>query len=218
MRHSLFLVFIITLLFCACKSKSLNSLYDRKTEKKDIETLVSNKAITSQEQGTLQLYLLSHLKDTSLSGKTYAALLQSAKLEDSLAQQKQKLQEELNQAVEVKVLRKYGHTYYEEGAEHRALELECSFRNLTDRRIAGFTFELSFLNSASITFYKAGWTMTESIGAHTKIVSGLSTGEYDESKQGLVQLNIADLNKIQYKARILKLLYDDGTSKSVIQN
>lgn len=198
-----------------CNSKSLKSKFDKSKFADDLKQLASNKLITEDEKNTLHLYLTIHKVDTTIVSKTYGDLLASAKVEDSLRKQAAALQSELNKSLEIKVLRKYFQNFVDEGVIKRYLLIDISIKNTTPTKIAGTVAHIDFKNTAGITFWSAQWNINESVGANSTITKSLSTGEYNNTCDGQTQLGLADIKKISSDYRITKLIYDDGTSKSI---
>lgn len=209
--------FAVLLLF-SCHSISLDSKFRQPGYPDDLKELLKKQKITLEERNLLDLYLTAHRNDSALLGRSYRSLLDTARSDDARRKKKLALQAELNQSIGIKVLAKLLDVENTEQGVKRTVVIVIAAKNNTAKQISGFQAHISFRGANGAVFYDGEWPITLTVSAHGVANARLSAGEYDNSNERQMQLAMADLKKITIDYEISRLMYDDGTSKSIASN
>lgn len=208
----------VVILLCSCHSVSIDSKFRQQGYPDDLKELLVKQKITMEDRNLLDLYLTAHRNDSTLLSKSYQSLLEIARIDNELRKKRQELQAELNRSIGIKVLGKFLHVENTEEGVKRTVVIDITAKNNTDNKIVGFVAHINFRAANGIVFYDGEWPITFTISAHGSAKVRLSAGEYDNSNEPQMQLAMADLKKITIDYEISRLMYDDGTSKSVSLN
>jgi hypothetical protein len=207
------IIFAIFILSCNVRNIDLKSSLDPTNYKEDINKLVSNKLISTENAKTLNNYIAAvdstYIDTVSIS---YSQLLSEANNYFTNLKLVEEKKSQLNKAMSFQVTRKYTENFYDEGYMKNFLLIDVKCTNNTNNKISGFGVDIYFLNKNGETIYSASWPIDKSLNPNSTKTIPFSTGEYKNTNKEQSQLKVADLSKLTVVTALTSLTYDDGTS------
>jgi hypothetical protein len=207
----LYLFSIAALLILGACSKSLEDKYNQARYEKDIESLFNDKLIDEHDKDLLTNYIVVNQFDSLALAKSYGEILDVAKGEELIAQEKAERQKQLNEAITATIIKKHVRNY----SDGEYVVMDLSIKNNTDKTICGSSIKINFKNNDGNVFYTSQWLFTTVIKPNLvgKGLIGISRNNAINSNEqdGYSILRVVDLSKIQVEYEIMKVIYDDGT-------
>lgn len=207
------IIVLFLLLGCGGKNIDLNSKFDSPNFTKEINSLVTNKLISTVDQKTLTDYIgLFPTDSLPVITMSYGELLKTANEYYNNLKLIEEKKVQLAKAMEVQVIKKYTDVFMDEGYLKTFLLISVKCKNNTDNKISGFGVDIFFSNKNGELIYSASWPVDKSINPLSTITIPLSTGEYKNTNEDQSKLKMADLSKLTVVTNVTYLTYDDGTS------